>query len=205
MKKFKFILAVIIIVACAFSLVACTNGGGGGGNQLVDPNAPLTGDSNVLVTYFSWSGAHNTEIMARYIAEFTDGELFRIYPKTAYPSSYNETVDIAQEEKNQDARPILAEDVTDEQLAVYDVIFVGYPVWWSDAPMIIYSFLESHDFSGKTVVTFATSSSSGISDSSLRSAINANFVSGLCISSFTEGNRSRERVENWITQLGYHK
>lgn len=203
MKKLKMLLTSVLAIVCALTFVACM-GGTNGGEQNTEPNAPLAGESNVLVTYFSWSGAHNTQTMAEYIAEYTDGELFRIYPETPYTTNYNDVIDIAQEERRNNARPVLAEDITDEQLAAYDVIFVGYPVWWYDAPMIIYTFLEAHDFSDKTVITFATSGGSGISDSSLRNAIDANFVSGLCISNFSDGERSRERVENWITELGYH-
>lgn len=204
MKKLKMLLTGVLAIVCVLAFAACTNNGTGGGDQNTEPNAPLTGESNVLVTYFSWSGAHNTQTMAEYIAEYTDGELFRIYPETPYTTNYNDVIDIAREEQNSNARPALAEDITDEQLAGYDVIFVGYPVWWYDAPMIIYTFLEAHDFSDKTVITFATSGGSGISDSDLRSAIDANFISGLCLSNFSDDSRSRERVENWITELGYH-
>lgn len=204
MKKLRILLTSVLAIVCALTFVACTNGGTNSGGRNTEPNEPLAGESNVLVAYFSWSGAHNTQTMAEYIAEYTDGELFRIYPQSPYTTNYNDVIDIAQEERNNNARPVLAEDITDEQLAAYDVIFVGYPVWWYDAPMIIYTFLEAHDFSDKTVITFATSGGSGISDSNLRGAIDANFVSGLCISNFSDGERSRERVENWITELGYH-
>lgn len=203
MKKLKMLLTSVLAIVCALTFAACTNSTNGG-EPNTEPNAPLTGESNVLVTYFSWSGAHNTKTMAEYIAEYTDGELFRIYPETPYTTVYNDVIDVAQEERRNNARPVLAEDLTAEQLAMYDVIFVGYPVWWYDAPMIIYTFLEAHDFSDKTVITFATSGGSGISDSSLHNATDANFVSGLCISNFSDGERSRERVENWITELGYH-
>lgn len=204
MKKLKMLFTGVFAVICVLVFAACTNDGTRNGNQDTDPNAPLTGESNVLVTYFSWSGAHNTQTMAQYIADYTGGELFRIYPETPYTTNYNDVIDVAREEQNSNARPALAENITDEQLAGYDVIFVGYPVWWYDAPMIIYTFLEAHDFSDKTVITFATSGGSGISDGDLRSAIDANFISGLCISNFSDGSRSRERVENWITELGYH-
>ena len=203
MKKFRLLLIAILSVITALTFAAC--GGNDGGDQTNKPNDELTGESNVLVTYFSWSSSNNTKTMAEYIAEYTGGEIFRIQPKTPYTSNYNDVLDVAQKEKNENARPELFENITAEQIENYDVIFVGYPVWWYDAPMIIYSFLEANDYSGKKIVTFATSGGSGISDSNLRSKINADFTSGLCISSFSAGNSSRTRVENWITELGYHK
>ena len=203
MKKFRLLLIAILSVITALTFAAC--GGNDGGDQTNKPNDELTGESNVLVTYFSWSSSNNTKTMAEYIAEYTGGEIFRIQPKTPYTSNYNDVLDVAQKEKNENARPELFENITAEQIENYDVIFVGYPVWWYDAPMIIYSFLEANDYSGKKIVTFATSGGSGISDSNLRSKINADFTSGICISSFSAGNSSRTRVENWITELGYHK
>lgn len=204
MRKLKYILTAIFSLALTFSLVAC-GGGNGGGNQSNQPNAPLTGESDILVTYFSWSSANNTKTMAEYIQEATGGEIFRIQPETPYTSDYDAVIDVAQQEQREGARPALFENLTQEQIDSYDIIFVGYPVWWYDAPMIIYSFLESNDFSDKTIITFATSGGSGLSDSDLKSAIDANFISGICISNFSAGSNAQNRVENWITELGYHK
>lgn len=203
MKILKDLAIVILGIGMAGSLAAC--GGNSGGDQANRPNEPLTGESNVLVAYFSWSSSNNTQTMAGYVAEATGGELFRIQPEKPYTANYNEVLNVAQNEKNQNARPSLYENVTAEQLAEYDVIFVGYPVWWYDAPMMIYSFLEANDYSDKTVVTFATSGGSGISDSNLKNTINANFISGLCIPNFSAGDSARTRVENWVTEIGYHK
>lgn len=202
MKKLKLFLLMAVMAIVALSFVACTKDSGG--DQTVKPNDALTGESNVLVTYFSWSSSNNTKTMAEYIAEYTGGEIFRIQPKTPYTSNYNEALDVAQTEKSNKVRPELFENITQEQIDGYDVIFVGYPVWWSDAPMIIYSFLEANDYSDKTVVTFATSGGSGLSDSNLKSTIDANFTSGLCITDISSSS-SKTRVENWITELGYHK
>ena len=204
-KALALIVGVFTVLCLCFGIVGCADGNNGGGDQTNKPNNELTGESKVLVTYFSWSSSGNTKTMAEYIAEFTDGELFRIQPQTPYTTNYNSVLDVAQQEKRENARPELFENITAEQIANYDVIFVGYPVWWYDAPMIIYSFLEANDYSSKKIVTFATSGGSGISDSSLRSAIDADFTSGLCISNFSAGASARERVENWVMQLGYHK
>lgn len=203
MKKFRLLIVAVFGIIMALTFAAC--GGNDGGDQTNIPNDELTGESNVLVTYFSWSASNNTKTMAEYVAEYTGGEIFRIQPKTPYTTVYNDVIEVAQKERNENVRPELYENVTAEQLENYDVIFVGYPVWWYDAPMIIYSFLEANDYSGKKVVTFATSGGSGISDSNLRSKIDADFTSGLCISNFSAGSSAKNRVENWITELGYHK
>lgn len=125
MKKFKLIISAILMLALGITLTAC-GGGNSGGSQTPEP--PLSGESDVLVVYFSWSASHNTQTMANYIAEETDAELFRLIPETPYTDNYNEVIDIAQEEQNNHARPKLAEDLTQEQLDGYDVIFVGYPI-----------------------------------------------------------------------------
>ena len=98
-----------------------------------------------------------------------------------------------------DARPEIAGSV--ENMEDYDVIFLGYPIWWGDAPRIINTFLESYDFSGKTIVPFCTSNSSGIgsSDRDLHSmASDADWLSGQRFSS----GASEATVENWINGLG---
>lgn len=106
----------------------------------------------ILIAYFSWGG--NTESLAGYIAAQTEGDLFRIAPVVPYPSEYTPCTEVALEERDTDARPEIKERVADWD--DYDVIFIGCPVWWHEAPMIIHTFAESYDFSGKTVVPFCT-------------------------------------------------
>lgn len=201
MKKIKMAVMMLIVAAiCAVSFAACSGGGTSGGAQ--EQEKPLTGESNVLVTYFSWSSSHNTQTMANYIAEETDGELFRLMPETPYTTDYNEVLDVAREEQNNNARPALAENITAEQLAGYDVIFVGYPIWWYDAPMIIYTFLESHDFTGKTIVPFATSGGSGISEEEdFREITGTTVLDGLCIRNINSSG-ARDDIREWLTDLG---
>lgn len=119
-----------------------------------------TDGSNALVVYFSWSG--NTENVANVIAERTGADVFEIIPEEAYTSDYNELLDIATEEKESSARPAITGSI--EDIARYDIIYVGYPNWWSDMPMILYTFFDSYDFSGKTIAPFCTSGGSGLSD-----------------------------------------
>lgn len=103
----------------------------------------------------------NTQYVAQLIQENTGADIFRIEPQTPYPTDHETLVDLAKEEQERSARPELAANV--ENLDQYDVIFLGYPNWWSDMPMILYSFLESHDLSGKTIVPFNTHGGSGFS------------------------------------------
>ena len=123
-----------------------------------ESETPTAGDSSsVLIAYFSWSG--NTEQVAQIIRGETGGDLFEIAPATPYTDDYNELLDIAQQEQADSARPELAGQVEDWDQ--YDTVFVGYPNWWNDAPMAVYTFLESYDWSGKTLVPFNTSASGG--------------------------------------------
>lgn len=159
-----------------------------------------TGDSNILVAYFSWSG--NTEAMANLIAEQTGGTLFEIAPATPYTDDYDALLDVAQQEQAEDARPALAASV--ENWDSYDVVFVGYPDWWSDAPMVVYSFLESYDWTGKTLVPFCTSGGSGFGRSLDRlpdSAPGATILEGLHVSGSSAAD-SGEEVAEWIAGLG---
>ncbi len=105
-----------------------------------------------LVAYFSWGG--NTKYVAEYIASQTGATLFRIEPATPYPTEYKPCTEVAKKEKEQNARPAIATRVEDWE--AYDTIFIGCPVWWWTAPMIINTFAESYDFKGKTVIPFCT-------------------------------------------------
>ena len=140
--------------------------------------------------------------MANLIAEQTGGTLFEIAPATPYTDDYDALLDVAQQEQAEDARPALAASV--ENWDSYDVVFVGYPDWWSDAPMVIYSFLESYDWTGKTLVPFCTSGGSGFGRSLDRlpdSAPGATILEGLHVSGSSAAD-SGEEVAEWIAELG---
>lgn len=206
-------ISLLLTAAMALSLSAC-----GGAASFTAEAAPTeapaateapteapaasedTGDSNTLVAYFSWSG--NTEAMANLIAEQTGGTLFEIAPATPYTDDYDALLDIAQQEQADNARPELAATV--ENWDSYDVVLVGYPDWWSDAPMVIYSFLESYDWTGKTLVPFCTSGGSGFGRSLDRlpdSAPGATILEGLHVSGSSAAD-SGEEVAEWIAGLG---
>ena len=162
---------------------------------------PITGDStSVLIAYFSWSG--NTEQVAQIIQQETGGDLFEITPATAYTDDYNELLDIAQQEQSDNARPERAGQV--ENWEQYDTIFVGYPNWWSDAPMAVYTFVESYDWAGKTLIPFNTSASGGFGRSLSgleESASGATILEGISFTERTLGDAQSE-VTAWLDELG---
>ncbi len=103
----------------------------------------------------------NTQYVAQLIQEQTGADIFRIVPEKPYPTNHRLLVDLAKEEQNQNARPAIAGKI--ENPGAYDTIFIGYPNWWGDMPMILYTFLEQYDFSGKTLIPFCTHGGSGFS------------------------------------------
>ena len=164
--------------------------------ESVEPTEEIGG---TLIAYFSWSG--NTEKMAQIIQTETGGDLFKIEPATPYTDDYNTLLDVAQQEQADNARPELALQV--ENWEEYDVVFVGYPDWWSDAPMLIYSFLEAYDWEGKTLVPFCTSGGSGFGrslDKLPDSAPGATIVEGLHVSGSSVDGASEE-IASWIAEL----
>ena len=115
----------------------------------------------VLVTYFSHSG--NTKVVAEKISSVLNGDLFEIKTLDTYPVKYNLVVDQAKKEFLAQYRPKLQNHV--ENLNNYDVIVIGYPMWWYTCPMAIFSFLEEYDFSGKVILPFCTHEGSALSSS----------------------------------------
>lgn len=172
-------------------------------------------DKKILVVYFSRVGENyevgnisngNTQIVAEMIAEKVKADTFEIKPVKAYPEDYKECTEVAEAEKKADDRPAIVGDV--ENFDDYDVIFFGYPNWWSDMPMIMYTFMESHDFNGKTVIPFCTSSSEYFigKEEIQQYAKGSTVLDGLGI----RGKRCqdnpesvRQDVNKWLTGLGY--
>lgn len=156
--------------------------------------------SNALVVYFSWSG--NTEKVANAIANQTGADIFEIVPEVAYVDDYNALLDIATEEKKNGARPAIAGSIDD--ISQYDIIYVGFPNWWSDMPMILYTFFDSYDLSGKTIAPFCTSGGSGLSGtvSSIRELEpEADVLDGLHIGSSAASDPD-QAVSDWLESLG---
>ncbi|MBQ9314677.1 MAG: NAD(P)H-dependent oxidoreductase [Clostridia bacterium] len=150
----------------------------------------------------------NTEIMAGFIKDYLGdkADTFKIDPETPYPADYKKCTEVATKEKDEDSRPEF-KNASSLDLSQYDTIILGYPIWWGDVPMIINTFLEKYDFSGKTVYLFNTHEGSGNSGtySSIKSKLFSADVNtnGLAIrGADVRKESSRSTVENWLKGLG---
>lgn len=114
-------------------------------------------DGKTLIVYFSWSTSGNTEKMAAYIHEQIGGDLLELEPLNPYPTDYEECGDVALVERDNNDRPEIAN--LPDSIVKYDTIFVGYPIWWHTAPMIIGTFLESYDLTNVEIYPFTQSAS----------------------------------------------
>lgn len=155
----------------------------------------------VLVTYFS--ATNTTEGVAEHIANGLNADLYEIVPEEPYTDAdlnYNDNNSRSTLEMNDpSARPAISGSV--ENMEQYDIVFIGYPIWWGDAPRIVSTFMESYDFSGKTIVPFCTSGGSGIgsSVSNLEQLTSgATWLAGRRLN----GNDSQEAVMEWVNGLG---
>ena len=206
MKGRKKIAVLISAAVLAVSLAACgstagspdtgSTGGGStdtGSADAGNADAENTGtetQGNILVAYFSYTG--NTEEAAQQIAEDTGGDLARIERSEPYDDVQTE----GEDELESNARPEIT--VEPDSIDGYDTIFVGYPIWWDEAPMVISTFLESYDFSGKTIVPFCTSSSDSI-DNSLH--IFSELAPDAVIAEGLTANDDAD-IEPWLERLG---
>ena len=159
-----------------------------------------TPEGGVLVAYFSATG--NTEGIAQHLQSILDADLYEIVPEVAYTDEdlnySNDSCRANQEQNDPAARPAIVGAL--ENPEDYDVVFLGYPIWWGQAPKVIYTFLESSDFGDATIVPFCTSGSSGIGSSAtnLQSlAPNANWLPGQRFS----GSASQDTVASWVEGL----
>lgn len=218
MKKFLSLIATILCFVLTFALVAC-----GGGNGTVPPidtddDRPTYDGTKTLVVYFSQPDnvddstvvigdetLGNTQYMAYVIQENTGANIFRILPETPYPTDHDDLVDLARDEQNNNARPKFTGEI--ENFDEYDTVFVGYPNWWGDMPMILYTFFDAYDFSGKTIIPFNTHGGSGFSStiSTIRSLEpNATVLGGKSISRDKIQDAEQEIID-WVKSLGFDK
>jgi flavodoxin len=140
----------------------------------------------------------NTEVIAKKIQAMTGSDLFEIETVKTYPTDYTETTAVAMDEKKKNARPELTETV--DNMDLYDVIYLGYPNWWGTFPMAVFTFLESYDFSGKTIIPFCTNEGSGLGNSERdikNLCPNANVKPGLAIRGGSVKNADNE-ISDWI-------
>lgn len=186
MKKKVFMLLSVLAVV---SLAGCGNRNQTktGSSSFAEDSDGAKGDKNqnILIAYFSRTGNTdfgegidavtgaslltedgtvygNTQYIANLIRKAAGGEISLIEVQEKYPGDYEDTVDQAEKEENKNARPALANRI--DNLNDYEIIFLGFPNWWYDMPMAVYSFLDEYDLSGKTIIPFVTSGGSGFSD-----------------------------------------
>lgn len=145
----------------------------------------------------------NTALIADMISRHTGSDLFSIRTEKKYPANYDETVAIGREEERNHARPPLTSVLP--SLDEYDTIFLGYPNWWGDMPMALYTFLDTYDLSGKTVIPFVTSGGSGFSDTerAIKEAEpGATVLPGLALG-YSQLPAADAAVVEWLRNLGY--
>ena len=220
MKKFISILMAVLCFVMVGMLAACNNGN----NQtppdgnIPDTDRPIVESANTLVVYFSMPDnvdnstvvidgetLGNTQYMAYVIQENANANIFRIIPETPYPTDHSELVDLAREEQRNNARPAFQGEI--ENFDSYDTVFVGYPNWWGDMPMIMYTFFDTYDFTGKKIITFNTHGGSGFSSTNetiARLEANAEVVRGLSISRNNIQN-AEQQIIDWLKGLGFEK
>lgn len=170
-------------------------------NESTNEEPQTEGTGKTLVVYFSHTG--NTENVANFIHEAVGGDIVKLEPVNAYTDDYDTLLDVAQEEQRNDARPEIATQI--DNIDEYDTIFLGYPNWWGDMPMIIYSFLDQYDLSGKTIAPFITSGGSGLSGTPRtiqNEEPNATVTEGLSVRDSNSEN-SQSDVNEWLSEIGF--
>lgn len=157
---------------------------------------PSSSEKDVLIVYFSQTGT--TKKIAQRIQKLTGGDLLRIRPKKKYTSDYDKLTQVAQKELRNNTRPKVTTGA--KNIKSYDVIYVGYPIWWGTTPRVVNTFLEKYNLSGKTVIPFCTSGGSDI-DGSLAdledSCKGAVFKEG-----YTADSGSTAEIQRWLTEIG---
>ena len=227
MKHWKRLLSCVLAGSVALALAACgqqSAGGSSAGNQSTSQSTDQsrgevssaaqsaagsgadtsgTERGNVLVVYYSATG--NTEGVANYIAEATGGDLFEITPAEPYTDDdlnwSDENSRVTREHEDESLRDVELTTTQVENWDSYDTVFLGYPIWWGIAAWPVDGFVEANDFTGKTVIPFCTSSSSGLSQSGELLADLAG------TGDWQDGERfrssaSQEDVNEWVDSLG---
>lgn len=203
------VLMVISLAACAGGKEPAEEGTSGAGTVTEKASAENTppGDksetegTDILVAYFS--ATNTTEGVAKKIADSLSADLYEIIPEQPYTDEdldYHDDDSRSTIEMNDNsARPAISGSV--EDMEQYSIVFLGYPIWWGEAPRIVSTFMESYDFSGKTIVPFCTSGGSGIGSSATNLEAltsDATWLSGTRLS----GGSSRDKIADWVNGLG---
>ena len=195
MKK-AFTLIVVSLLA-ALSLSAC--------NSNNSEAKKIETNKKILVAYFSWSG--NTREAAKYIAERLGADTFEIVREKPYSTDYEPCTEEAKAEKEAGERPAIKGKV--ENMAQYDVVIVAVPVWWYTAPMPVYTFLESYDFNGKTVIPFCTAYSgpSSTLDDIVKATPGSDHRDGICVVTQEMGGKDMDKkqgeIDKWLESIDF--
>lgn len=172
----------------------------------------LTRETDILVVYFSrtegvWNGPleiGNTKRLGNFIQESTNSDVYEIIPEEDYPVEYEDTADLAREEQRADVRPSIANPLPD--LSEYETIFIGAPVWWSEYPMIVRTFLdaEQEELSNKTLVPFTTHEGSGLGNTQRQ--LESQFSNATVLDGFTvrgdDAIDAQEDINDWLIEIG---
>ena len=213
MKKIILLLILsLIVVGLGISEVTAVSDAETQANDILNKNNT---DSKILVVYFSRTGENynvgnvevgNTAMVASYIKDYLKADSFEIIPVNKYPDKYQECLDQATKEKNENAMPEIQNKITN--FDQYDTIFVGYPIWWGDLPMIMHTFFESYDFNGKKVIPFNTHEGSG--DAGTYSTVQKDLpkanvtTDGLALDGKTaRSDDGKQKTIDWLKGLGY--
>ena len=170
-------------------------------NESENPDILEEQATKVLVAYFS--ATNTTQGIAEHIANGLNADIYEIVPEEPYTDAdlnYNDNNSRTTIEMNDsDARPAIIGSV--EDMEQYDILFIGYPIWWGEAPRIVSTFVESYDFSGKTIVPFCTSGGSGVGSSATnleQLTDGADWLPGKRLN----GSDSQDTVMEWVNGLG---
>lgn len=159
----------------------------------------------ILVAYFSWSG--NTKYAAQYIAKKMGADMFEIVRKKPYSKEYQLCTEEAKAEKEANERPAIKGKV--DNIAQYDVIFIGVPVWWYTAPMPLFTFLEQYDLKGKIVIPFCTAYSgpSSTLKDIVKATPNSEHRDGICLITKEMGGKGMEKqnakIDKWLGSINF--
>lgn len=208
MKKFlKNLLVLGAIIIVGKSVLAAENPLVVYFSYFENANLPVGVDASASASIQVWNGKNtgNTGVVANIINEKVGGDIYPILVVDKYPADYDETVNRGRNEQNRNYRPQLVNHI--ENFNEYDTIFIGFPNWWYDMPMAMYSFFEEYDFSGKTIIPFVTSGGSGFSNtvSTIKSLEpNATILEGVSING-RRAMRAEADVTEWLEELNYSK
>ncbi len=196
----KILRKAFVFVLCFASFIFVGCGPNNANNNNLNENIENISEQSSIVVYFSRT--NNTEKIANYIIEITKSNKYEIeaaVPYTDEDINYNNSNSRAnQEQHNPNARPEIGGNTID--LSNYDIIYLGYPIWWGQAPKIMYTFVESYNLTGKTIIPFCTSASSGIGSSA------PNLASASFGATWLEGRRfsasdTKTDVMTWLNSL----